>query len=201
MRAVNKKVKTQHGRPLTYDFLKNSVEELGFKARTPLSRFCRPCTCSLPARILMPKLARCRRLKLGRMPGGACKLLVGYRKSAALGLRCAKLYQCRAAELGWGTAQGRMRGKQAEACGWPQVAAVQVTAFINNTYHSLVQYESRAPGAPLVAVDSRPSDAINLAMRFGAPIYVHKKASCPLHLFPSSQPGTLRHSSKRQAWS
>ena len=31
MRAVNKKVKTQHGRPLTYDFLKNSVEELGFK--------------------------------------------------------------------------------------------------------------------------------------------------------------------------
>ena len=35
MRAVNKKVKTQHGRPLTYDFLKNSVEELGFKARSP----------------------------------------------------------------------------------------------------------------------------------------------------------------------
>jgi len=32
-RAVNKKVKTQHGRPLTSDFLKNSVEELGFKAR------------------------------------------------------------------------------------------------------------------------------------------------------------------------
>ena len=42
MRAVNKKVKTQHGRPLTYDFLKNSVEELGFKASTheqcPLTR-------------------------------------------------------------------------------------------------------------------------------------------------------------------
>ena len=57
-----------------------------------------------------------------------------------------------------------------------QVAAVQVTAFINNTYHSLVQYEPRAPGAPLVAVDSRPSDAINLALRFGAPVYVHKKA-------------------------
>ena len=60
-----------------------------------------------------------------------------------------------------------------------QVTAVQVTAFINNTYHSLVQYESRAPGAPLVAVDSRPSDAINLALRFGAPVYVHKKARCP----------------------
>jgi len=39
VRAVNKKVKTQHGRPLTYDFLKNSVEELGFKARlAPLCR-------------------------------------------------------------------------------------------------------------------------------------------------------------------
>ena len=35
MRAVNKKVKTQHGRPLTYDFLKNSVEELGFKVGSP----------------------------------------------------------------------------------------------------------------------------------------------------------------------
>jgi len=67
-----------------------------------------------------------------------------------------------------------------------------VTAFINNTYHSLVQYESRAPGAPLVAVDSRPSDAINLALRFGAPVYVHKKAR-PSILAQSSDDAWTEH--------
>ena len=29
--------------------------------------------------------------------------------------------------------------------------------------------------ATLAGVDSRPSDALNLALRFGAPIYVHRQ--------------------------
>ena len=71
-----------------------------------------------------------------------------------------------------------------------QVAAVQVTAFINNTYHSLVHYEGRGPGVPGAAVDARPSDAINLALRFGAPVYVAKKVCA---LSPTSEALTYLH--------
>ena len=49
-----------------------------------------------------------------------------------------------------------------------------VTAFVSNTFHALVHYEGRAPGSPPIAVDARPSDAINLALRCGAPVYVAK---------------------------
>ena len=34
--------------------------------------------------------------------------------------------------------------------------------------------------ATLAGVDSRPSDALNLALRFGAPIYVHRQVSTQL---------------------
>ena len=62
-----------------------------------------------------------------------------------------------------------------------------VSAFINNTYHALVHYEGRDLGvAPVAvggigyrAVDARPSDAINLALRMGAPVYVAKKVRAP----------------------
>ena len=33
VRAVNNKLKTQHGRPMTYDFMKSSLDELGVKVR------------------------------------------------------------------------------------------------------------------------------------------------------------------------
>ena len=38
--------------------------------------------------------------------------------------------------------------------------------------------------ASAVGVDSRPSDALNLAMRFGAPIYVHRQVMDDAFVFP-----------------
>ena len=63
-----------------------------------------------------------------------------------------------------------------------QVTKVQVTKLVANTYHARVHY---APGPSYRAVagalpeemdvDARPSDAINLALRFDAPIYISKE--------------------------
>lgn len=83
VRAVNSKLKTTHGRPMTYDFMKSSVEAIGFK-----------------------------------------------------------------------------------------VVAVVVTTFVSNTYHAMVHYEGGDGGCISAQVDSRPSDAINLALRTGTPVYV-----------------------------
>ena len=52
-----------------------------------------------------------------------------------------------------------------------------MTALVGNTFHGSVHYLKTGPGAAEaeeVVVDSRPSDAINLAVRFGAPLYVNK---------------------------
>ncbi|CAD7697322.1 unnamed protein product [Ostreobium quekettii] len=60
---------------------------------------------------------------------------------------------------------------------WPQVTKVRVTALVGNTYHARVHYsrasENGAAGNE-VDVDARPSDAINLAVRFDAPVFVNK---------------------------
>ena len=70
--------------------------------------------------------------------------------------------------------------------GESQVTKVCVTALINNTYHAQVHY-SREGSTDDLVVDSRPSDALNLAVRFGAPVYVNKvvadKMASPLHSF------------------
>ena len=67
-----------------------------------------------------------------------------------------------------------------------QVTKVCVTALINNTYHAQVHY-SREGSTDDLVVDSRPSDALNLAVRFGAPVYVNKvvadKMASPMHSF------------------
>jgi len=53
-----------------------------------------------------------------------------------------------------------------------QVVAVVVTTFVSNTYHAMVHYEGGDGGCISAQVDSRPSDAINLALRTGTPVYV-----------------------------
>lgn len=50
-----------------------------------------------------------------------------------------------------------------------------VTSFVSNTYHALVHFEGGDGGGISAQVDSRPSDAINLALRSGAPVYVSNK--------------------------
>ncbi|GBF99500.1 hypothetical protein Rsub_12278 [Raphidocelis subcapitata] len=69
-----------------------------------------------------------------------------------------------------------------EAVGW-RVTKVRITSIVANTYIARIHL-ARAPRAPAsdaaaaasepaeVDLDARPSDAINLAARFGAPIYV-----------------------------
>ena len=56
---------------------------------------------------------------------------------------------------------------------------MRVTDIIANTYYARVHVARPAgsDGAPAhdADVDGRPSDAINLAVRFGAPVYVHRK--------------------------
>lgn len=47
---------------------------------------------------------------------------------------------------------------------------VQVTEMRDNTFFARIFYA--APSGDVTDVDARPSDAINLAVRFGAPIYV-----------------------------
>jgi bifunctional DNase/RNase len=49
------------------------------------------------------------------------------------------------------------------------VARVEVTELRNNTFHAVIQLEIDGSARP---VDARPSDAIALALRTGAPIFV-----------------------------
>lgn len=58
-----------------------------------------------------------------------------------------------------------------------RVTKACITALVGNTYHGSLHYlKSGKTGtaAEEVVVDSRPSDAINLAVRFGAALYVQK---------------------------
>lgn len=74
-----------------------------------------------------------------------------------------------------------------EALGY-RISKVRITALVGNTYHARVHFgRSRgiksaeaAPSATEVDIDARPSDAINLAARFGAPIYVNKDVAAQM---------------------
>lgn len=62
-----------------------------------------------------------------------------------------------------------------------RVTKVRIHALVGNTYHARVHY-TKAPSSEggnfeEVDVDARPSDAINLAVRFSAPIYVSKQVA------------------------
>ncbi len=53
------------------------------------------------------------------------------------------------------------------------VEAVEVTELKDNTYYALIQVKTR--DGRTIQIDSRPSDAISLALRTKSPIYVAKK--------------------------
>ena len=71
-----------------------------------------------------------------------------------------------------------------------QVTKVRVHLLVGNTYHARVHFAPspamRAAGvtAGEVDVDARPSDAINLAVRFKAPLYISKEVRGPASLAP-----------------
>lgn len=58
-------------------------------------------------------------------------------------------------------------------CFTQQVTKVCITALVDNTYLAKAYFHPDG-GKQERAVDSRPSDALNLALRFGAPVYVNK---------------------------
>ncbi|CAD7696991.1 unnamed protein product [Ostreobium quekettii] len=58
-----------------------------------------------------------------------------------------------------------------------KVSRVRVTALVGNTYHARVHYKRASDNGSAedeVDVDARPSDAINLAVRFNAPVFVNR---------------------------
>lgn len=58
-----------------------------------------------------------------------------------------------------------------------QVTKVRVTSLVGNTYFARVHLSpsGRNGSTQEVDIDARPSDAINLAVRFNAPVYVSKQ--------------------------
>lgn len=76
------------------------------------------------------------------------------------------------------------------ACG-VRVSKIRITELVNNTYYSRVFLRLPGDGQHEVDVDARPSDAINLAVRCGAPIYVSRKIAemaTPLQPEPVAAP-------------
>ena len=88
-----------------------------------------------------------------------------------------------------------------------RVTQVRVTALVGNIYHARVymvgaekKTEAEKAGADAdsgegsesavreVTVDSRPSDAINMAVRYDAPIYVNKEVALKMG-HPAGTPG------------
>jgi uncharacterized protein len=57
------------------------------------------------------------------------------------------------------------------------VTKVCVTALVDRTYHARVHYAAAGTAGGELDVDARPSDAINLSVRFDAPIYVARAVS------------------------
>ncbi|NJR43645.1 MAG: bifunctional nuclease family protein [Akkermansiaceae bacterium] len=61
-----------------------------------------------------------------------------------------------------------------------QVTLARITALVGNTYHARMHLAREDdPTGPTFDVDARPSDAINMAVRFEAPILVSR---CSTHL-------------------
>ncbi|PSC74915.1 DUF151 domain-containing [Micractinium conductrix] len=81
-----------------------------------------------------------------------------------------------------------------------RVTMVRITALVGNTYHARVHLargrrqrlgEAAEASMPAeVDIDARPSDAVNLAVRFGATIYVNREVGAkmghPVHAFVES---------------
>ena len=76
-----------------------------------------------------------------------------------------------------------------EALGY-RVTKIRISALVGNTYHARVHFgrgrgiktQDGAPSATEIDIDARPSDALNLAVRFGAPIYVNKDVAAKMSL-------------------
>lgn len=73
-----------------------------------------------------------------------------------------------------------------EALGY-RVAKVRITTLVGNTYHARMHFArgrgikaDSAPSATEIDIDARPSDAINLAARFNAPIYVNREVAAKM---------------------
>ncbi len=57
------------------------------------------------------------------------------------------------------------------------MSKVRVTQLVGNTYYARIHYSKGADAdskSEEVDIDARPSDAINMAVRFGAPVYIAK---------------------------
>eukprot|EP00873_Tetraselmis_striata_P035118 jgi/Tetstr1/455382/TSEL_042214.t1 len=64
-----------------------------------------------------------------------------------------------------------------EAMGY-RVSKVCVTALVGNTYHASIHYLKTENGvSEEVVLDARPSDALNMAVRFKSVIYVNKEVA------------------------
>lgn len=61
------------------------------------------------------------------------------------------------------------------ACTWPGFWFHQILAVCSAHFEPAAGVTAVLGDATLAGVDSRPSDALNLALRFGAPIYVHRQ--------------------------
>lgn len=76
-----------------------------------------------------------------------------------------------------------------EAMGF-RVSKVCVTALIGNTYHASIHYLKTVDGvSEEVVLDARPSDAMNMAVRFQAMIYVNKQVAAKM----GQAPGAYEH--------
>lgn len=71
-----------------------------------------------------------------------------------------------------------------------QVTKVCITALIDQTFHARLHCARQGVTDELV-IDSRPSDALNLAIRYEAPIYINKaiadKMASPLASYESKE--------------
>ena len=71
-----------------------------------------------------------------------------------------------------------------------QVTKVCITALIDATFHARVHC-ARSGTTEEIVLDARPSDALNLAVRYTAPIYMHKavadKMASPISNYESRQ--------------
>lgn len=65
-----------------------------------------------------------------------------------------------------------------------RITQIRVTALVGHTYHARVFFKARDSGEE-ISVDARPSDAVNMAVRFNAPLFVHKDVAYRMGKSPS----------------
>jgi hypothetical protein len=61
-----------------------------------------------------------------------------------------------------------------------QVVLVRINALVGNTYHARMHLQKEDRSAPPIDIDARPSDAINMAVRFQAPVFVSKDVAAKM---------------------